>query len=80
MSGTVRHRYSLPLRPTRTESRTPPISWMLNQRPTPTLQPPDVIPAQVQCMAALLAKEEKKLERVRLVLSDTGCGTYTTHE
>ncbi len=47
---------------------------------TPTLQPPDVIPAQVQCLAALLAKEEKKLVRVRLVVSDTGCGTYTTHE
>jgi len=47
---------------------------------TPTLQSPDVIPAQVQCLTALLAEEEKKLERVRLVLSDTGCGTYTTHE
>jgi hypothetical protein len=47
---------------------------------TPTLQSPDVIPAQVQCLTALLAEEEKKLERVRLVLSDAGCGTYTTHE
>jgi hypothetical protein len=46
---------------------------------TPNLQPPDVIPAQVQCLVAVLAAE-RKLERVRLVVSDNGCGTFTTHE
>lgn len=44
---------------------------------TPTLQPPDVIPAQVQCLQARLAKEERKLEQVWLALSDEACGTYT---
>jgi hypothetical protein len=44
---------------------------------TPTLQPPEVIPRQVQCLQWLLASEERKLERVRLALSDEACGTFT---
>ena len=44
---------------------------------TPTLQPPDVIPAQVQCLRWLLASEERKLEQVWLALSDKACGTFT---
>jgi hypothetical protein len=44
---------------------------------TPTIQPPDVIPAQVQCLRWLLASEERKLEQVRLALSDEACGTFT---
>jgi hypothetical protein len=47
---------------------------------TPTVQPPDTIPAQVQCLQALLASEERKLEVVRLALSDEACGTWTTFE
>ena len=31
---------------------------------TPTLQPPEVIPRQVQCLRWLLASEERKLETV----------------
>jgi hypothetical protein len=44
---------------------------------TPTIQPPDIIPAQVQCLRWLLASEERKLEQVRLALSDEACGTFT---
>ena len=44
---------------------------------TPTLQPADVIPAQVQCLQWLLASEERQLEQVRLALSDVACGTFT---
>jgi hypothetical protein len=44
---------------------------------TPTLQPPDVIPRQVQCLQWLLASEERKLKQVRLALSDSTCGTFT---
>ena len=44
---------------------------------TPTLQPPSVVPRQVQCLRWLLAAEEKRLERVRLAVSDDGCGTFT---
>lgn len=44
---------------------------------TPRVQPPDTIPRQVQCLRALLAVEERKLERVRLAISEDGCGTYT---
>ncbi len=46
----------------------------------PTVQPPDTIPAQVQCLQALLASEERKLEVVRLALSDEACGTWTTFD
>ena len=31
---------------------------------TPTVQPPDIIPAQVQCLQWLLASQERKLEQV----------------
>jgi POTRA domain, FtsQ-type len=44
---------------------------------TPTLQPPTVVPRQVQCLRWLLAAEEKRLERVRLAVSDDRCGTFT---
>jgi hypothetical protein len=44
---------------------------------TPTLQPPEVVPRQVQCLAWLLASHERQLERVRLALSENGCGTFT---
>ena len=44
---------------------------------TPTLQPPEVIPRQVQCLRWLLASEERKLETVRLALSEETCGTFT---
>ncbi len=44
---------------------------------TPTLQPPSVVPRQVQCLRWLLAAEERRLERVRLAVSDDGCGTFT---
>jgi hypothetical protein len=44
---------------------------------TPTLQPPTVIPLQVQCLQWLLAKEERKLEQVWLAISDEACGTYS---
>jgi hypothetical protein len=47
---------------------------------TPTLQPPDVIPRQVQCLRWLLASEERKLETVRLAISDTTCGTFTKYK
>jgi hypothetical protein len=46
---------------------------------TPTLQPPEVIPRQVQCLQWLLASEERKLETVRLALSDETCGTFTKY-
>jgi hypothetical protein len=44
---------------------------------TPTLQPPSVIPRQVQCLQWLLAEEERKLKEVWLALSDEACGTYS---
>ena len=44
---------------------------------TPTLQPPTVVPRQVQCLRWLLATEERRLERVRLAVSEDGCGTFT---
>jgi hypothetical protein len=44
---------------------------------TPTLQPPEVVPGQVQCLSWLLASHERQLERVRLALSENGCGTFT---
>jgi len=44
---------------------------------TPTLQPPTVVARQVQCLRWLLAADERRLERVRLAVSDDGCGTFT---
>ena len=43
----------------------------------PTLQPPEVVPRQVQCLSWLLASRERQLERVRLAVSESGCGTFT---
>ena len=37
---------------------------------TPTLQPPEVVPRQVQCLTWLLASRERQLERVRLAVSE----------
>lgn len=45
---------------------------------TPTVQPTDVVPRQVQCLRWLLASEERQLERVRLAVSEDSCGTFTT--
>ncbi len=44
---------------------------------TPNLQPPTVVARQVQCLRWLLAADERRLERVRLAVSDDGCGTFT---
>ncbi len=44
---------------------------------TLTVQPPDVIPAQVQCLQWLLASEERLLEQVRLAVTADSCGTFT---
>ena len=44
---------------------------------TLTLQPPDVIPQQVQCLQWVLASGPRKLEQVRLAVSEGGCGTWT---
>jgi hypothetical protein len=43
---------------------------------TPTLRPPDIIPAQVQCLRALMADREGAVGEVRLALSDDRCGTF----
>jgi hypothetical protein len=42
---------------------------------TPSLQPPDRIPRQVQCLRWVLASEENGLERVWLALGEESCGT-----
>ena len=44
---------------------------------TPTLQPPDVIPRQVQCLTWLLASVGRRLETTYLSVSAQGCGTFT---
>jgi hypothetical protein len=41
----------------------------------PTVHPVDVIPREVQCLAAVLAAEEPRLQSVTLALSDDACGT-----
>lgn len=46
---------------------------------TVTLQPPDVIPRQVQCLEWLLASGPRQLEEARLAVSEGGCGTYTPY-
>jgi hypothetical protein len=43
---------------------------------TPVLRPPDLIPRQVQCLGALLAREESTLGEVTLSLAEDACGTY----
>lgn len=43
---------------------------------TLTLQPPDVIPRQAQCLEWLLASGPRQLSEAWLVVSEGGCGTY----
>jgi hypothetical protein len=43
---------------------------------TPVLRPPSIIPAQVQCLDALLAAREAEVGLVKLSLSDDACGTF----
>ena len=43
---------------------------------TPTLRPPDLIPAQVQVLSGLLPGREKTLARI--ILASDRSGTYTT--
>jgi cell division septal protein FtsQ len=42
---------------------------------TATLQPPSVVPRQVQCLSWLLAAHERTLERTHLAVSESACGT-----
>ena len=44
---------------------------------TPTLQPPEVVSRQVQCLSWLLPGRERRLVRVRLAISPESCGTFT---
>ncbi|MFI5262623.1 MAG: cell division protein FtsQ/DivIB, partial [Candidatus Limnocylindrales bacterium] len=44
---------------------------------TATLRPPTIVPAQVQCLASLLAGHEASLAIIRLAPSPNRCGTYT---
>jgi len=44
---------------------------------TPRLQPPAVVPRQVQCLTWLLADPDRTVDRITLAVSATGCGTYT---
>lgn len=47
---------------------------------SPHIQPPDMIPRQVQCLRAALTRDERKLQRVRLSVSDELCGTLVERE
>ncbi len=61
------------------ESR--PLGWFaIFGRYTPSVQPPEAIPGQVQCLRWLLARAERDLVQIRLAPSDEGCGTFTTLE
>jgi hypothetical protein len=42
----------------------------------PTLQPPEVIPRQVQCLRWLLGQGYQRLAQIRLVVSGNTCGTF----
>jgi cell division septal protein FtsQ len=42
---------------------------------TATLQPPSVVPRQVQCLSWLLAAHERTLVRTYLAVSESACGT-----
>ena len=54
------------------------LAWSaIFRRYTPSVQPPHVVPRQVQCLRWLLASKEAKLDQVRLALSDSACGTWT---
>jgi len=46
-------------------------------RYSPSLQPPEVVPRQVQCLSWLLGSRERRLVRIRLAVSADGCGTFT---
>ena len=55
-----------------------PLGWFaIFGRYTPSVQPPQAIPGQVQCLHWLLAQEERNLVQVRLAPSDEACGTFT---
>jgi hypothetical protein len=46
---------------------------------SPTARPPDIVPRQVQCLAALLSRREEEVGRVNLAVGPGGaCGTYLT--
>ena len=48
---------------------------------TPTLRPPDIIPAQVQCLASLLAAQgETRVSTVYLFPDGDRCGTFIARE
>ena len=49
-------------------------------RYTRTIQPPSVVPRQAQCLEWLLASDTRKLELIRLVTTEGGCGTFTTYQ
>ncbi len=44
---------------------------------SPRVQPPEAIPRQVQCLQAVVADKEQKLELVRLSVDGEACGTFT---
>jgi hypothetical protein len=43
---------------------------------SPRVQPPDDIARQVQCLEAVLARGEQKLQQVWLSVADEACGTF----
>jgi len=47
---------------------------------TPTLQPPDRVRRQVQCLRWLLARDESELARAWLAVGERTCGTYRAAE
>ena len=44
---------------------------------TPTVQPPETVARQMQCLRWLLARGEPRLVETRLAISGNVCGTYT---
>lgn len=50
--------------------------WAVFGHYTPTARPPGIVPRQVQCLRALLARREPEVGRVILALSPSSCGTY----
>ncbi|MFN8620923.1 MAG: FtsQ-type POTRA domain-containing protein [Chloroflexota bacterium] len=46
---------------------------------TPVLRPPSIIPAQVQCLDALIGDREAQVAEVTLAITDDVCGTYREH-
>lgn len=43
---------------------------------TPSLRPPEIIERQVQCLRALLAQDEERLETIYLAPAEERCGTF----